>query len=226
MYITAKNPNRDPLQKNPYENNPELKEYDDRVEVTFHYYMPTTPASECQVTYSVTADGAVKTTLTYDPVAELKDMPEFGMLFKFNADYNRVIWYGCGPMETYVDRRKGAKLGIYENMVEDNMAKYIVPQECGNKAGVRWGKVVDARGRGVMFSSDTEMNFSALPYTPHELENAKHPYELPEVHYTVVRVSSEQMGVAGDDSWGARTHEEFLVDVSKKKEFTFTFQGI
>ena len=77
-----------------------------------------------------------------------------------------------------------------------------------------------------MFSSDTEMNFSALPYTPHELENAKHPYELPEVHYTVVRVSSEQMGVAGDDSWGARTHEEFLVDVSKKKEFTFTFKGI
>ena len=226
MYITAKNPNRDPSQINPYENNPELKEYDDRVEVTFHYYMPTTPASECQVTYSVTADGAVKTTLTYDPVAELKDMPEFGMLFKFNADYNRVVWYGCGPAETYVDRRAGAKLGIYENMVEDNMAQYLVPQECGNKAGVRWGKVVDARGRGIKFSSDTEMNFSALPYTPHELENAKHPYELPQIHYTVVRVSSEQMGIAGDDSWGARTHEEFLVDVSKKKEFTFTFQGI
>ena len=72
---------------------------------------------------------------------------------------------------------------------------------------------------------DGQMSFS-FGDEPAADENAKHPYELPQIHYTVVRVSSEQMGIAGDDSWGARTHEEFLVDVSKKKEFTFTFQGI
>ncbi len=49
------------------------------------------------------------------------------------------------------------------------------------------------------------MMFSALPYTPHEMENAMHPYELPQIHYTVVRVAKGQMGIAGDDSWGART---------------------
>ena len=70
------------------------------------------------------------------------------------------------------------------------------------------------------------MNFSVLPYTPHEIENAKHAYELPEVHYTVVRVSSEQMGVGGDDSWGARTHPEYLIDVSKKKELWFFLKGL
>lgn len=66
-----------------------------------------------------------------------------------------------------------AKLGIYKNKVCDNMAKYIVPQECGNKTGVRYAKVTNRKGRGILFTSD-EMNFSALPYTPHELENAAH----------------------------------------------------
>ena len=70
------------------------------------------------------------------------------------------------------------------------------------------------------------MRFSALPYTPHELENAKHPYELPQVHYTVVRAALGQMGIAGDDSWGARTHPEYLLDASEKMTFTFSFRGI
>jgi len=91
---------------------------------------------------------------------------------------------------------------------------------------VRWGKVTDARGRGILFITEDEMEFSVLPYTPHELENAKHHYELPQVHYTVVRVSERQMGIAGDDAWGAKTHGEYLVDVSGKKEFNFSFKGV
>ena len=105
------------------------------------------------------------------------------------------------------------------------MAKYLVPQECGNKVGVRYAKVTDDRGRGLLFSGD-ELSFSALPYTPHELENAAHPYELPQVHYTVVRVALAQMGVGGDDSWGAYTHQEYLLNADGKMEFSFSFKGI
>ena len=177
----------------------------------------------------MTGDARVKTTLVYDPVKELGDMPEFGMMFKINADYNRVKWYGLGAEETYADRKKGAKLGIYENLVKDNMAAYLVPQECGNKEEVRYAEVTDRKGRGMRFEMTKEngpMCFSALPYTPHELENAMHEYELPEVHYTVIRAAKEQMGIGGDDSWGAKTHPEYLLDVSKKKEFSFVFKGI
>jgi beta-galactosidase len=46
------------------------------------------------------------------------------------------------------------------------------------------------------------------------------------VHYTVVRVAKAQMGVGGDDSWGAKVHPEYLLDVSKPLEFTFCFRGI
>ena len=151
------------------------------------------------------------------------------VIFKFNADYDHVSWYGLGEAETYADRKKGAKLGIYDNMVKDNVARYMVPQECGAKEEVRWAKITDRKGRGMLFEMDKEngpMMFSALPYTPHEMENAMHPYELPQIHYTVVRVAKGQMGIAGDDSWGARTQEEYLLDTSKPMEFSFVFKGI
>ena len=202
-----------------------VEETEHSVTITYTYYMPTTPAAKCQVAYTVFGDGTVETKLTYDPVEGLPDMPEFGMMFKLNADYDNVEWYGYGPEETYADRRHGAKLGIYKNKAADNMAKYLVPQECGNKVGVRYAKVTDYKGRGLLFSGD-ELSFSALPYTPHELENAAHPYELPQVHYTVVRVALAQMGVGGDASWGAWVHPEYNIDVTKPLEFTFRFRGI
>ena len=210
-------------------NMPEVEVNEKSVKVSYTYIMPTTPTSECKLSYEVFGDGRVKTTLVYDPVKELGDMPEFGVIFKFNADYDRVEWYGLGEAETYSDRKKGAKLGIYANKVADNIAKYMVPQECGAKEEVRWAKVIDRKGRGMLFEMDENngpMMFSALPYTPHEMENAMHPYELPEVHYTVVRVAKDQMGIGGDDSWGARTHEEYLLKTDKKMEFSFVFKGL
>ena len=226
MYLSHKD-----FRQGPYGpgNTPEVEEKEHSVKVTYTYLLPATPLAECKLAYEVYGDGRVKTTLTYDPVKELGDMPEFGVIFKFNADYDHVEWYGLGPAETYADRKKGAKLGIYNNLVKDNMARYMVPQECGSKEEVRWAKVTDRKGRGMLFEMDENngpMMFSALPYTPHEIENAMHPYELPEVHYTVVRVAKDQMGVGGDDSWGARTHEEYLLKTDKKMEFSFVFKGL
>lgn len=204
---------------------PKVEEERNCVSVYYDLYMPTTPVSQCQLKYKVFGDGTVEMTLSYDPVKELGDMPEFGVMFKFDADYDTVKWYGLGESETYADRKQGGKLGIYENKVVDNLAEYMVPQETGNKCDVRYAKIVDRKGRGMMFFGD-EISFSALPYTPHELENARHSFELPQVHYTVVRVADAQMGVSGDDSWGAKVHPEYLLDVSKKKVFTFCFRGI
>ena len=208
--------------------NPTCEVEADSVVVTYLYNLQTSPAAECSLQYRVFGDGRIQTTLHYDPVEGLAAMPEFGVLFKIDADYDTVEWYGNGPAETYWDRQHGAKLGIYQNKVADNMAQYLVPQECGAKTAVRWAKVVDRKGRGLLFTADAAkpMFFSALPYTPHEMESAKHPYELPPVHYTVIRAMGEQMGVGGDDSWGANVHLEYIPDVTKPVEFTFTFRGI
>lgn len=219
MYVTTRENQRFA------DTSPRVEKNDNNIAITYTYFMPTTPQSSCEVTYRVFGDGTIETTLSYDPVKELGDMPEFGMMFKLDADYDTVKWYGLGPQETYSDRQHGGKFGVYENKVADNIAEYLVPQESGNKCSVRYAKVMDKKGRGMLFFGD-ELSFSALPYTPHELENAAHHFELPPVHYTVVRVAKKQMGVGGDDSWGSHTHPEYLLDVSEKMEFTFCFRGI
>lgn len=219
MYITTR---REKLFE---DTSPVVEKEDNAVKITYTFFMPTTPRSSCELSYKVFGDGTIETTLEYDPVKELGDMPEFGMMFKLAADYDTIKWYGLGPEETYADRKHGGKYGVYKNKVADNMAKYLVPQECGNKCNVRYADVTDLKGRGIRFFGD-DLSFSALPYTPHELENAAHAFELPEVHYTVVRVAKHQMGVAGDDSWGSLVHPEYLNDVSDKLKFTFCFKGI
>lgn len=201
---------------------------DDRVSICFHYQLPTRPASQCEVAYTVTGDGTVMVRLQYELTKGLGDMPAFGMMLKMSADYDRIQWYGNGPFETYTDRMRGAKLGVYQGMVVDQMAKYLAPQETGNKTGVRWAKITDVRGRGLVFHAapGQAMEFSALPYTPFEIENARHPNELPPIHYTVIRANLAQMGIAGDNSWGARTHPEFLLPADQALAFCFSFKGI
>lgn len=104
------------------------------------------------------------------------------------------------------------------------MAAYLKPQECGNKTDVRWASVTDDSGTGLLFRGD-QMEFSALPYTPCELENAAHPHELPPICHTVVRVAAKQMGLAGDDSWGAMPAPEYLLPAGEMT-FSFTFRGV
>lgn len=207
---------------------PKIAAHRDRVDVTMKVFLNTVPQSTCLVTYSLGADGSVGFALDYTPVPGLAPMPEFGMLFHLDADYDQVEYYGNGPEETYCDRDRGAKLGIYRTTASGSMTRYLVPQECGNHTGVRWAKVTDRRGRGLLFAAKegTDMNFSALPYTPDEIENAMHHTELPPVHYTIVRVSLQQMGVGGDDSWGARTHDEDLLPNDRPLHFEFTMRGV
>ncbi len=205
--------------------NPVISEEEGCAVFRYRYQMPTTPVSRCEMRYKVYGDGTVETTLSMEPSKDMGDLPEFGVIFKLDADYDRLEWYGNGPGETYSDRKCGGKLGIYRNRVADNMARYLVPQECGSKTEVRYAKVTDAKGRGLLFAGDG-MSFSALPWTPHEMENAAHAHELPPVYYTVVRAALAQMGVGGDDSWGARVHEEYLLPTDRKLEFTFCFKGI
>ena len=206
---------------------PEIGVRDGNLVTTFTHKLPTSPEAAVQVKYEVRPDGSMDVTLMHDAVPELGDCPEFGMIFVLDADYENVRWYGRGPEETYADRKRGGRFGIWQNKVADNMAKYLVPQECGNKEDVRWAEVTDAKGRGLRFTSLGEpMCFSALPYTPHEMENAFHAHELPPVHHTVIRVSMAQMGIGGDDSWGARVHPEYLVETQGHMEFKFRFKGI
>ena len=207
--------------------NPTVVTHDQDVEVIYRYEFPTTPTSTCDVSYRVSGSGRIEITATLSPGRGLPDLPEFGMLVTTDAAFRHLRWYGEGPDECYVDRRSGARLGVYEGDVRTQLPPYVRPQESGSRTGVRWATVTDDRGTGLRVECPLgDMEFSALPWTPFEIENAAHPTDLPPINKTVLRPAMMRRGVGGDNSWGAETHPEFLLPRDRDLVFRFALQGI
>lgn len=205
---------------------PVVNQHDDSVEIAYRYLLPTTPAGSCDVSYRVYGGGRIAVTVTVQPGEGLPDMPEFGMQFVAPATLRQLSWYGDGPQECYADRRNGARLGVYRADVREQLADYLRPQESGSHTEVRWAQVTDERGAGLRFESTDGMEFSALPWTPFEIENARHPVDLPPVQHTVLRPALMRRGVAGDNAWGAMTHPEYRLPAGRELTFRFSFQGV
>lgn len=200
-------------------------EKENSVEIRAKYELPTNPISTCELIYEGFSDGKLKVSMEYDGVEGLSEMPLFGMSYKMPKEYNEVEWYGMGPDENYIDRVHGAKLGIFKTDTKSNMSEYVIPQECGNRIGTRWAKLTNKSGFGIKISGEETFEFSALPYTVNEIESAYHHYELPKSHCTALNINKIQMGVGGDDSWGAPTHDEYLVPSNKKYVFSYTIES-
>ncbi|UNL86915.1 glycoside hydrolase family 2 TIM barrel-domain containing protein [Priestia koreensis] len=182
--------------------------------------------SFCRVTYAFDPTGEVTVTQTVDAQAGLPELPEVGMLFAMKEEFDQLSWYGKGPHENHWDRNKGAKIGIYEGVVSEQLTPYLRPQESGNKTDVRWMTVTNKEGRGLKISGLPLVEANALPYTPLELEAHDHHYKLPTSDKVVVRVNYKQMGVGGDDSWGAKTHPEFTLPSGQVYVNQFVLKGI
>ena len=146
------------------------------------------------------------------------------MMFTLNADYDSISWYGRGPEETYSDRECG-KIGIYSGKVRDMLAPYLRPQESGAHTGVTAAVIGDENEHGLSIAGH-DLMVSALPYKPSEIENADHHFDLPDIHYTYVRVGLAQMGVGGDDTWGARTLPQYMINNKKTLKLKFSFKGV
>lgn len=195
------------------------------VEIRAKYELPTNPISMCELIYEGFGNGKLKVSMEYGGIEGLSDMPLFGMSYKIPKDYSEVKWYGMGPEENYIDRVHGARLGIFETDVNKNMSEYVIPQECGNRIGTRWLEITNKIGVGIKIASEEPFEFSALPYTIGEIESAQHHYELPKSHCTALNINKIQMGVGGDDSWGAPTHEEYLIPSNKGYSFSYTIES-
>jgi len=196
----------------------------DSIEVRFTYELQTSPKSFVTITYKVNPCGTLKVTEDYKKVEGLGDLPSFGMLFTIPKEFKKIKFYGFGPKDNYIDRCEGARLGTFETNIFEEIEPYLMPQESGNHCGVRWFKVVDERGRGLKFFG-TPFEVSALPNSPHEFENARHQEELPPHKFTFVKISSQNCGVGGDDSWGSPTLDEYKIR-NEDKHFEFCIKGI
>jgi len=197
--------------------NCEVEEKDGRVKVTYTYELSTVPKAVTEVSYEVDGNGAIEVRALFKGQQGLPELPAFGMRLITPEAAKKFTWYGRGPEENYCDRNEGARLGIYEDTPDNNLSRYLVPQECGNRTGVRWLKVSDMKGHSIGFRASSQpFDASVLPYTAEELEPATHREELPAPRYTVVNILGAMRGVGGDDSWGAPVYPEYCVSGEKE----------
>ncbi|MCL2216874.1 MAG: DUF4981 domain-containing protein [Defluviitaleaceae bacterium] len=201
----------------------EVKENADFCELTYNYNLAAVDTT-CQVKYTVFGGGEVKVEFKFNGKPGLPPLPEAGLLLSLAGECDIFKFYGLGPEENYIDRAFGARLGVYEYSV--GLTPYLRPQENANRTGTRWTKISSADGRGLLLFANEPFEFSATPFTPHELDNAMHPSQLPASNKTIVKISAKQMGVGGDDSWGAPVLPEFMINSGEDIEFAFYIKGV
>jgi beta-galactosidase len=167
--------------------------------------------ADYSLSYTLHADGRLDLAVDFAPRQELHALPRLGHRLAVPKAFNTITWYGRGPHETYWDRKTGAKIGLYQGSAEAIAFSYARPQQNGNRTDVRWVSFANEAGYGLRFVAEPVLEFTARPYTMEDLAQATHTYELARRDDNEVLIDFRQMGVGGDDSWGARVHDEYTI---------------
>lgn len=167
----------------------------------------------------------------------LPEIPRMGMNLVMPREFDNMKWYGRGPFESYADRKTSAFVDVYSGKVADQYWPYIRPQENGNKTDVRWLKITNNQGIGLLFEAKPLLEVSAHHNTPEDFQseglntilfasknqrrfNQKHTVDIAPRNLTSVNIDYGQMGVGGDNSWGKPVHDKYrLTD----KEYRYGF---
>ncbi|HWS89537.1 MAG TPA: glycoside hydrolase family 2 TIM barrel-domain containing protein [Pyrinomonadaceae bacterium] len=182
--------------------------------------------SKTRTVFTVYGGGVVEVESAVNPAAGAPELPRVGMQMLMPAEFRNVEWYGRGPHETYWDRRTGAAVGIYRSTVDELWTPYVEPQETGNRTDVRWVEFKNASGVGLRATGlGATLYFSAWPFPMSELERAKHSAEIQMSREITVNLDYRQMGVGGDDSWGAQPHKEYRLP-AQRYEYGFRLEPI
>ncbi|MFF9484945.1 glycoside hydrolase family 2 TIM barrel-domain containing protein [Streptomyces sp. NPDC014676] len=201
---------------------------DRAVEIKVSGTLPTTTESTYTTTCTVFGNGEIKVDNTLHPGApDLPYIPEVGTLLFLPRRLDRLHYYGRGPEENHWDRNTGTDVGLYTSTVADQWTPYIRPQENGNKTDVRWAALTDGSGRGLLVSGEPLLEINASHFTPEDLSaGVRHDYQLTPRDAVVLRVNHRQMGVGGDNSWGAHTHDEFKLFADRDHTYTYRLRPL
>ena len=219
--------NRFAVWKNPQMRMKKLDVDDNQIEAT--YEMPDVKA-ELKMTYTLTKEGEVivREQLKADKEAKTSQMFRYGMQLQMPKQFDRVQYYGRGPVENYCDRNNSEFIGVYNNKVADEYYSYIRPQESGNHTDIRWFRVINENGKGLEFYSNAPMEASALNYLMSDLDDGpnkdkkigRHSGDLTERPLTQVHIQQRQMGLGCVNSWGAWPRREYQMPY---QDYDFTF---
>jgi beta-galactosidase len=195
------------------------------------YDIPSVSA-KFYLTYIISNTGSVKVTekMEADKSATISNMFRFGMQLQMPEDFDRIKYYGRGPIENYSDRSSSSDLGQYSQSVDEQFYPYIRPQETGTKTDIRWWQQMNQGGRGLKFTAETPFSASALHYSIESLDDGpekdqRHSELVPEADYTNICIDKVQMGLGGVNSWGAMPLEKYRIPYADY-EFSFLIEPL
>ena len=185
--------------------------------------LPTSTRSAYTTTYTVFGDGEIAVDNTLHPgSSNLPYIPVVGTMLTVPAGLSRVDYLGRGPDENYWDRRTGSEVGRYSSTVDSLWTEYVRPQENGNRTDVRWVALTNRSGAGLLAVGEPLLEFGAAHYTPEDLSlGVRHSYQLDPREAIVLRLNLRQMGVGGDDSWGAQTLDKYKLFADQDYRYSY-----
>lgn len=201
------------------------------------YSLPNNEA-EARVNYTLEPNGTLYVDYVFHPKRkDLPNIPRIGMYLTLPKDFTEVAWYGNGPQESYWDRKTGVKAGIFKGKIKDQFHRYSRPQETGNKTDVRWATVSNGSISVKAQSESDFLNMSVWPFAMQELdfdaendgaESASGLVPVTKNHGADIKIGNTvqwnidhlQMGVGGDNSWGAMVHDQYMIN---PKDYSYSF---
>lgn len=183
------------------------------------------PIANYKTIYTIYKNGVVKVDNKFAKAFDtLPEIMRMGMNMQLLREFDNMTWYGRGPQESYWDRKTSALVGQYSGLVKDQFWAYLRPQENGNKTDVRWVSLTNEKGQGLLFEGLPLIDVNASHVLMENLESPvrtdgrqkdgerpvnRHTTDVKPRDLTYVNIDYKQMGVGGDDSWGAWTHKEY-----------------
>lgn len=193
--------------------------------VEIHIAFSTAGLKNSVATYKVYPDGKL---YVFHSAIPTKGMLRFGYQMTMESSMEYITWYGRGPKPTYIDRKLGSKIDLYESNVTDFEYRYMRPQESSNRCDVRYFTLTDKEGFGIRVDAyyDNPINFSAYHYTTDGLEKATHINDIPYADITTVNIDHRQLGVGGDLPGQAFVREPYTMPKNQKQEYSFVITPI
>ena len=214
-----------------------------KVVVTFNYDIPDASGKKIAgyaTTFTIYGSADIVIKNQFSKISDaIPEIPRMGMQMQIAEEFTNLKWLGRGPHENYVDRKTSADVGLYESTVADQYTPYIRPQENGYKTDTRWLTLTNDNGTGVLVSGDPVICFAALNNIHDDFESpgklsqyrkdAKtantHTIDVKPRDFVNLNIDFGQMGVGGDNSWGARIHKQYRL-LDKKYEYSFRVRPV
>ena len=166
---------------------------------------------------SIKSDKGLVLEAVFDIDPELPELPRVGLLAKIPNTYREISWFGAGPEESYQDRLAAAFLGRYRHGIADFEVPYVVPQENGNRSGVRNFTLIsgDPSASNILIRAEQPLNIGCSRYSQENMWEAYHTCDLKDLSqgpdgYWFLSIDICQRGL-GTATCGPDTREEYRI---------------